>query len=287
MGARIPGTDRGAGRVMRALTVALLVGACSPAEPPAKAVEYINVAVIVDGRAPQTPRADIERVLARASAKLIELRGVGLQLTEIVYGAPRAGEDMLAVRELANTFIADRRKTTIPDGIVVLTDEPMARSYGGYSDWATPPFPFRNRFPSPRPELGGDKVYLMVVHFDHMYARCGYNDALEHVSDVAINGECRNKPGTPCVESANSRWVCSDATGDAYSTPDVFRACTVAHELAHAFGFPRAMNEPDHLGTPDCVARVGIVAANPDLAEFQRLCAMCPDVYTRIPEQPR
>ncbi len=42
-----------------------------------------------------------------------------------------------------------------------------------------PPFPFQNEYPSPVPSVGSSRIYVAVVDFDHMYARCGYDDNFE------------------------------------------------------------------------------------------------------------
>lgn len=46
------------------------------------------MAVLVDARAPQTPRDDIERVFARAVTKLLEKTGEVMAVTEVVYAPP-------------------------------------------------------------------------------------------------------------------------------------------------------------------------------------------------------
>lgn len=266
---------------LAALAAVVALHACSPEEQTPAPIASFNVAVIVDARSAQTPRADIERVVARASAKLAELRSVGLRITDVRYGLARTTDTDVGVRNLATTYL-EEVVAAPPDAIIILTDDTRAASSGGYSIQLAPKYPLRNRFPSPMPGVGGDRVYLMMVHFDHIFARCGYNDLREHVSDVSIGGECRNRPGTPCIKNGD-RWVCDDESrNDPYADHDTFTACTIVHELAHSFG--TSMLVTDHFGTPECVERLG--AAGTDTPRGDHYCQMCPDVYSRIPQTP-
>jgi hypothetical protein len=73
-----------------------------------------------------------------------------------------------------------------------------------------------------------------VSHLDHMYAGCGYDNALNHVSATSFGGECRNVSGLPC-ENNGRYWMCPDAAADYYAQADIFPASTFVHAFAHPF----------------------------------------------------
>ena len=236
----------------------------------------MGVAVLVDPRAPQTPRADIERVFSRAAQKLLEKTSESIILSDVIYGA--AGTNF---SDIANRYLATKTGSTAPESILIFSNDTSAHTFGGYSFVVNGPSGFQNRYPSPRPEVGGNKVYIAVVEFDHLYAKCGYGDSDTHTSNVSIGGECFNRPGTPCV-AQGSAWVCSTAMGDLYMDHDYFTASTVVHELLHPFGID-ANEVFDHYGTPACIARTGMTNAQAaDRREAQVNCGLCPDVFGRF-----
>jgi hypothetical protein len=257
----------------------------TPTAPPTPAVMpgaplnrngVFDAAVVVDAQAPQTAQADVTRVIARAAAKLFEKTGEGLRLSEVVYGMARGPGVSDLARRYATTAAANP-----PDGVMVLSDDTSARTFGGYSTYFVPPFPFANEYASPRAGVAGANLYVAVVHFDHPYARCGYDDQGNRVSDVSVGGECRNRPGTACVQRGD-RWMCADALADLYADPDYFTACTMVHEFLHPFGIDANPNL-DHYGTQECRQRTGMSAQQAgDTREFQLNCGMCPDVYPRF-----
>lgn len=238
--------------------------------------DRMSVAILVDPRAPQTPRGDIDRVFARAAQKLLEKTAESMATTEVIYGP--AGSN---TSDIVTRYIATKVAATAPEGILIFTNDASAHTYGGYSFVVQGPTGFQSRYPSPRPEVGGGKIYIAVVEFDHLYAKCGYGDIDIHTSSVSIGGECFNKPGTPCV-AQGSAWVCSTALADPYMDRDYFTAASIVHEFVHPFGID-ANEVFDHYGTPACIARTGMTSARAaDRNEAELNCGLCPDVFARF-----
>jgi hypothetical protein len=244
--------------------------------PPTGAANRMSVAILVDSRAPQTPRGDVERVFARAVQTLLEKTGESMAAAELTYGPAGATTSDIVARYLATKVAA-----TAPDGILIFTNDASAHTYGGYSFVVPGPTGFQSRYPSPRPEVGAGKVYIAVVEFDHLYAKCGYGDSDTHTSSVSVGGECFNRPGTPCV-AQGSAWVCSTALADLYIDHDYFTAASIVHEFLHPFGID-ANESFDHYGTPACIARTGMTSAQAaDRNQAELNCGLCPDVFPRF-----
>jgi len=263
--------------------------ASSPSAPPAQPTPIpsgplsrngvFDAVVLVDAQAPQTSLPDIQRIFGRAAGIFLEKTRESFRMTDAVYGMARGSNVSNLARAYSVTVAGNP-----PDGLAVLTDDSTAVTFGGYSFWFSPPYPFQNEFPSPRAGVGETSLYVAVIDFDHAYARCGYDDQGNHVSDVAIDGECRNRPGTPCVQrpSGRAQWTCSGVEGDLYFDHDYFTACTVVHEFLHPFGIDANANL-DHYGTPGCIARTGMTASQAaDLRQAQTSCGLCPDVFARF-----
>jgi hypothetical protein len=123
----------------------------------------------------------------------------------------------------------------------------MAKTYGGYSYTLPGPAGYINRFDSPY--VPADHIYIGVIHFGHRYARCGYGDSETPISDVSIDGECSNQPGTACVERFGYS-MCSNAVDDLYASTSTYMASSsIVHEIMHPFGRGGAL---DHYFTPEC-----------------------------------
>lgn len=175
------------------------------------------------------------------------------------------------------TAYVNAHASSPPDGILSLSDDSTATTYGGYSQTLNLPPPNQNRFPSP--SVGAGKAYLAVVDFFHMYARCGYDGSGNHISDVSSGGECRNRSGLTCVNNGRY-WTCPDVLTDLYADPDYFTGCSVVHEFLHPFG---TEGNYDHYGTAQCTARTGMSQADAqDLRLFQQNCGMCPDLFQKF-----
>ncbi len=249
----------------------------SPAPRGANANGHLDVAVVIDPDAREYSEGDIRRVLSVANDKLRELTGETLAVREVVSAtAHGANASSLAA---SYAVALDPAQTIPPEAVVVATHDSTAHTYGGYSMSldAPPSWGFVNEYASPT--VGSNKYYLVAIEFTHPYARCGYDDALNHISSVSIDGECRNSPGLVCL-ALNGRWVCPNATNDLYMNADYFAACSIVHEIVHPFG---KEGNYDHYGTPTCVSRTGMSAATAaDLRAAQTYCGMCPDVYQQF-----
>lgn len=239
-----------------------------------------DVAVLVDADGRQPAREEIERAFAKADAKLRQKTGEGINLTEVAFAVPRGP----SVTTMATTFLAARAARP-PEGLLLLLNDATSTSFGGYSVTVQPPFPFVNQFPSPVQSVGAGRVYVAVMHFDHFYARCGYDGQQRRVSDVSFGGECRGRNGLPCVlKPGGEYWTCPDVLEDAYSDWDYYKGCTIVHELIHPFGTEGNL---DHYGTPQCIARGGVTQAQAgDTRMAQDNCVMCPDLYPRFKRSP-
>jgi hypothetical protein len=255
-----------------------------PATPipgaPLGANGVFDAAVVVDLLAAQTPQADIQRVMDRARQIVFETTGMSFRMTEVVYGLAADPRTRSTAAQVYATSVA----ANPPDGVVFLSADAQALSFGGYSFWYTPPFAFRNEYPSPRAGVPESALYVAVVDFDHAFGRCGYDDRGNRISDVSVGGECRNRPGTPCVRrpSGRAEWTCAGTEGELYADHDYFTACTVVHEFLHPFGIDPNANL-DHYGSPSCTARTGMTAAQASDSRMAQLnCGMCPDVYARF-----
>ena len=119
---------------------------------------------------------------------------------------------------------------------------------------------------------------IAAVDFSHKYARCGYNDQGDRVSNTSFGGECRNSTGLMCVlRTDGAYWVCPNSLSDLYAEQDYFIAGTFVHEFMHPFG---AAGNNYHYGTALCAARTGISAGDAaNLVPFQRSFGMCPDLF--------
>jgi hypothetical protein len=228
----------------------------------------LSVAVIVDTGSEAVTREQAQGVAQEANKLLRQLTPFGLEITDFVEDKGGSTNDM------ASRFIASQ--AALPDGIVIFSfgDGNQAKLYGGYSYALDAPHDFRNSFVSP--VAGGGQIYVAVVHFSHKYAACGYGGSETVQGTHSLDGECRNQPGTACVQQ-NGYSMCANAIGNLYmSTPTYFPASTIIHELLHPFA---PGGDKDHYGTPECNARMGYPAGFFDLQESQYHNDLCPDIY--------
>jgi hypothetical protein len=213
--------------------------------------------------------SDVMRVFAKADDILFQKTGERMERVDFFDSGPGN------VSALAQAYV-QRQTTSMPDGILALSDDATSTSLGGYSFSIALPAPFQNRFPAPS---SGTREYIAVVDFVHKYARCGYDDAGNRVSPTSFGGECRNQAGLQCVDNGKY-WQCPNALTDLYSQPDYFPACTFVHEFMHPFG---SAGNLDHYGTAECTSRTGMSQADAvNTRLFQESCGMCPDVYPKF-----
>lgn len=245
-----------------------------PANPPTVAAEPSSpafvVAVIVDTLSEPVSRQESETVVNEASRLLQQLTPVTIVMTDFVEDGGGGSTNDMASRYIAG------HSGALPNGIVIFSfgDGGQAKTYGGYSYALAIPTGFSNSFVSP--VTGPNHIYVAVVHFRHKYAACGYGGSDTVQSTTSLDGECRNQPGTACVEQ-NGYSMCANAVGNLYmSTPTYFISSTIIHEILHSFS---PGGETDHYATPECNARMGYPEGFFDLQESQYYNGLCPDVY--------
>ena len=240
-------------------------GPLSVIDPAGSGSEF-RVAILLAAANTQSV-SDVTRVFDKANQLLMSLTGERMIQVDLATVGPGVPID------LARTYMSSLPGPQ-PDGVLALSDDATATSFGGYSTTFVMPPPYANRYPN---SAGASRAYLAVVHFEHKYARCGYNfETGPRVSDRSIGGECRGQPGLICVDNGRY-WQCPDSLSDLYSEPDRFVASSIVHEFMHPFG---SAGDRDHFGTPECVARTGQPGS--DRLISQQHCGMCPDLFLKF-----
>ena len=229
------------------------------------------ISILVDLDSQSVPAEGLAIALEEASTLLLERTGFVFTLLEVVEGRPTD-----SIGPWVSDYLAGKAPP-IPNGVVVFSygEHDFARSRGGYSFNIPAPAGFVNAFVSP--VAGGRSVYVAVLHWGHRFGACGYDESGNLVSEVAIDGQCRNQPGTTCT-THNGYSMCSNVVDDPYaSTPTYFVAANFVHEFLHPFGL--YLNY-DHYGTAECreVMGWGSEWVFSD-AEASYWLNMCPYVY--------
>jgi hypothetical protein len=175
-----------------------------------------------------------------------------------------------------NIFYEIYKNEPEPEYIIFLRADNISSSYGGYATTLESIHSnFCNRYKSAQGYA--NRVYINVSDWSHKFGTCGYDYSdlknPKHVSDVALGGECRNRPGTACVLKDNY-YQCNDSEmlNSFYSRNKyAFMASNVVHELLHQFG---SDGNYDHYGAGKCVV------PNPaDLNAAQEYAGICPPVF--------
>jgi hypothetical protein len=241
----------------------------SPVSPPGASDDRaFQVAVLMN--ASQSPLDDdVRRVFARADDILFRKTGERMKVTDVRAVAPG---DPLA---RAQAYVQEQ--SAPPDGVLFFSDDASASRFGGYSVTFPLPAPHTNRYPSP--VKNRQSAYLAVVHYSHMYSRCGYDDAGNRIGTTSSGGECQGRDGIVCVDNGR-HWACPGSERDQYAEQEYFTACSIVHEFLHPFG---SDGNGDHYGTPQCRARTGMSQSDAlNSVLTQQNCAMCPDLFTRF-----
>jgi hypothetical protein len=231
---------------------------------------FFEVAAIVDTTSEPVTRDQAQSLVTDANYIFFNLTPFGVYMVDFVEDSAGGTMD-----QIANRYISSHA-SALPDGIIIFSfgDDGQAKLYGGYAFTLPGPAGFRNPFNSP--VVGNTNLYIGIVHYSHKFAACGYGDSDTVQSTVSIDGECRNQPGTACVEH-NGYSMCSNAVNDLYaSTPTYFGASTIIHEILHSFS---PGGKTDHYGTPECNARMGWPEGYFDPIEADFYNNMCPFVY--------
>jgi hypothetical protein len=231
-----------------------------------------RVAILIDLGSERVPHEAARVVVQQASSLLQYQTGFTIEVTDIqeVYLES-------TITEMAAGYV-ESLDGEIPNGLVILSygDDDRAKLYGGYVSWVAGFEGFRNEFISPI--VGDQHVYLAVMHWSHRYGACGYDGTDEVVSLTSIGGECRNQPGTACVQ----QWgysICANVLDNLYaSTPTYFLAANIVHEFLHPFGTGTG---DDHYGSPHCQEIMGWTEENWTFSveEAERYNGVCPNLY--------
>lgn len=236
-----------------------------------------NMLVFMDDNSYDVSDTEIEQYFDEAGKLLYDRTCTNISVIKIWHVRLGGSEDMgpaLEEKLQDNAELARRA-----NGFVFFSADQTARSYGGY---AWPLYPsslglsdYCNTFAyKGETEL----MYGSVIDWAHMFGSCGYDENLDHISSVRINGECRNQPGTPCVFH-NGYYMCKNLIDDYYATDrNLFTITTVIHEIMHHFGDG---GNSDHFGTNECIAR-GTYEKDfycPSEDDSECYFDMCPYVY--------
>ena len=225
---------------------------------------------VLDASGSPRPADTAESVLALATDLLFERTGARLRIVDRRNVPPDSATNV--TRGYLDGWTGEQ-----PDGVLIWSMEELATTHGGFSTTLARPAPFLNRYPGAG---GAGRVHIAAVHFDHMYARCGYDTrGVDRISDRSANGECRNTSGLLCANNGRY-WQCPNTLSERYAQPFMFTASSVVHELIHPYG--QAGND-DHYATPTCRGRTGMSAqAALDNQLSQWHCVMCPDLFLRF-----
>ena len=231
---------------------------------------YFTAGIVVDTTSEPVTSQQAQSLVGDANAIFLPLTGFGFQMSDFV----EDGEGGTTT-DMANRYIQSHL-AALPNGIIIFSfgDRGDAKLYGGYGYAVEAPAGFHNTFVSPA--TGDGHIYVAVAHFSHKYAACGYNGQETVQSSVSVDGECRNQPGTACVQH-NGYSMCENAVGNLYaSTTTYFNATTIIHEFLHPFS---PGGNQDHYATPECNQHMGYPAGFFDFQKAEYYNGLCPFVY--------
>lgn len=243
----------------------------APSAPTAASQDRaFSVAVIVDSQSEPVRREEAQAVIGEASKFLYGLTSTHLAMTDYLEDAGGG-----STNDLASRYI-HARTAALPNGVVVFSrgGTSQVEMAGGYGYALPGPAGFRNVFASP--VTGSGQIYVAVADLKARYAPCGYGGAETSKSATSLNGECRNKAGTACLQH-NGYSICSDSVAHLYaSTPTYYASSTIIHAYLHLFS---PGGDVDHYNTPECKRSMGYPDQYFDLQEAQYYNDLCPYVY--------
>ncbi len=251
-----------------------------PATSTPEAVGVFTLSILVDQTSELVRREQAQTIVDEASDILFGLTSFQLEMIDFQEFSGGGATRSIIQKYLESTPAVQ------PNGIILFSfgDDGMAKTYGGYAYTLPGPAGYVNPFISPY--VHENDLYIGVIHFGHRFARCGYGDSETKISDVSIDGECRNQPGTACVEKFGYS-MCSNAVNDLYaSTPTYMAASSFVHEIMHSFG---PSGNQDHYWTPECTARMKTgISARPyqvdtfNSDEADHYVNMCPFIFDKF-----
>jgi hypothetical protein len=229
-----------------------------------------SVAVIVDNLSEPVTHEQAQSIFDEASKLVHPFVPAGFEMVDFIEDGGGGTTADMAKRYMTSHSAA------LGNGILIFSfgDGGQAKIHDGYGFTLPAPEGFRNTYVSPT--AGAGQIYVAVVRYGLKYMPCGYNGTDTVQSTTSIGGECRDKPGTACVQS-NGYSMCSNAVGNLYmSTPTHFVSSTIIHEFLHLFS---PGGDKDNYATPECNARMGYPDGFFDLQESQYYNGICPFVY--------
>lgn len=264
---------------------ATLPPAPAPARTPSGRMIYTEIIVDTDSFSPSD--SELNEFFGVMKNILLDKTGVEMQLQGIRRISYEAIQNR--INPTGGTANTDQILTNIyleenpPEFFVLLRSDSASATYGGYAV-SFEQAGFCNRYKDPQ-DGKTTRVYGGLMDWDHMYSCCGY-DASDpqnpvHISDVSIDGECRNRPGTACIYREQvGYYQCNDAESleSFYNQGRYnFLAATSIHELMHHFG---EHGNYDHFGTAACDEIMGGTEYDDGtLSAAQRNAVICPALF--------
>jgi hypothetical protein len=227
-----------------------------------------KVAVIVDTLSEPVTHEQAQRLFDEADKLIEPFVPIGLEMVDYVEDSGGG-----ATKDMAERYLASHPAVPV-NGILIFSfgDGGQAKLHDGYG--FAIPTGTRNTFVSAAG--GANQIYIAVVRFGQKYMACGYGGTDTIHSTTSIGGECRNKPGTACVQN-NGYSMCANAVGNLYtSPPNHFVSSTIIHAFLHSFS---PGGNKDDYATSECNARMGYPTGFFDLQESQYYNGICPFVY--------
>ena len=248
-----------------------------PTNTPAPIGEF-TLAVLVNLDSELVSSAQAQQLVDEASRILYTLTGFVLKMIDYAEMSNPGAMDYLILNAYLNSAPSE-----IPNGILIFSfgDNNIAKLHGGYSMVFPGPTGFRNSFQSAYAPQGS--LYISVLHYSHRFAKCGYGDSDIPISNVSVDGECRNQPGTTCVEKYGYQMCSNDVDSIYASTRTYFASSSLVHEIMHSFG---PNGNQDNYWTPECTTAMtsgassrSYAASTFDSVEAQSYVNMCPFVF--------
>ena len=264
--------------VLRSDTVASCIETCDTLGT----LRTMQTGVIVDESAYRISDAEIADTIDQASIQLFNLTGTTMAL----HGIQRLATSPADSQAVIGTYTA-LHAANPPHVVMVITDDPVAVSFGGYAIASLPLPGYCNDFTS---VSGNNRVLGAVIDWTHRFGTCGY-DLDEYEASLAWNqvsttsladGSCQNTAGVPCVHNpAVGYQVCGtwDPSLPYLQHPQAFVQATYIHEIMHHFGFNGNL---DHFGTTVCDGLMGGPYGVGNIGTFQEFAGMCPAVYDQF-----
>jgi len=249
---------------------------------------YITVDILIDTDATSANDSEISEFFRITNDFLVNKTEIGMNLSRIIHFSYDETSSSAGITGGIGPVtwrpVLDRVYGSTPSAefIIILEADDVSATYGGYS------LQYAKAGQCNRYLLDNEsrnRSFAAVLDFHHIYGGCGYDstDPVHpvHVSDTATDGQCRNKPGTPCIFNESlGYYLCDDAemlnslyVQNRYN----FVATSAIHELMHGFGRNASA---DHFGTPECTQLMGSSSYDDGtLNTFQANFGICPYIF--------